>query len=230
MGNVLRTMTIRFVNEINSREIPYFRGAIIKSVGDPSAVLFHNHVGSGYLYRYPQIQYKRIGGKAAIVCVGQGTEEIGAFFSAGNFWLRIGDEREEVFEIDAVLPHRTMVQVWDDEFRYYLRDWLPLNPENHKKYQSVDSIVERVQILEQVLIGNILSACKGLGITIEREIACKMVSIENPRKVYYKGQPMMSFSCEFKSNITLPDYIGLGKGASMGHGIVYRQKRKKLDD
>lgn len=220
MDNMLRTMTIRFSNEIEACEIPCFRGAIIKSVGDPSAVLFHNHVGTGYLYRYPQIQYKRIGGKAAIVCVGQGTEEIGAFFNTGNFRMRIGDDREETFEIEAVQPRRTMVQVWDDEFRYYLRGWLPLNPENHKKYQSADSIVERMQILEQVLIGNILSACKGLGITIEREIICKMISVDTPHKVYYKGQPVMSFSCEFKSNITLPDYIGLGKGASMGHGMI----------
>lgn len=226
---MLNTLTIRFNNPISYREIPLFRGAIISAVGENCSELFHNHSAEGYNFRYPMIQYKRIQGKAAIVCVGQGTEEIGAFFSAGNFRLRIGDDREETFEVDAVLPRRTMVQVWDGEFRYYLRDWLPLNPDNHKRYQSADSIVERTQILEQVLIGNILSACKGLGITIEREIICRMISVDPPRKVYYKGQPMMSFSCEFKSNITLPDFIGLGKGASMGHGVVYRQK-KKLDD
>lgn len=224
---MLNTLVVRFKNIISYQEIPLFRGAIINAVGDNCSELFHNHSAVGYNYRYPMIQYKRIHGKAAIVCVGQGTEEIGVFFSKGNFQLRIGDNREEAFEIDVVLPRRTLVQVWDDEFRYFLRDWFPLNPENYKKYQSAGSIVERTQILEQVLIGNILSACKGLGITIEREIICKLISVETPRKVYYKGQPMMSFSCEFKSNVTLPDYVGLGKGASMGHGIVVRQKKEQ---
>lgn len=228
---MLNTLIVRFNNPISYGEIPLFRGAIINAVGDNCSQLFHNHNGDGFNYRYPMIQYKRIHGKAAIVCIGEGTEEIGAFFSAGNFRLRIGDNREELFEIEAVLPRRTMVQVWDDVFRYYLRDWFPLNSDNYKRYQMADSIVERTQLLEQVLIGNILSACKGLGITIEHEISCRILSIENPRKVYYKGLPMMSFSCEFKSNITLPDYIGLGKGTSMGHGIVVRQKKKnRLDD
>lgn len=224
---MLNTLIVRFNNPISYQEIPLFRGAVINAVGNECSQLFHNHNGDGFNYRYPMIQYKRIHGKAAIVCVGQGTEEIGAFFSSNNFRLKIGNQREEEFEIESVRPYRTMVQVWDDAFHYYLRDWLPLNRDNYQRYQSTDSIVDRTRVLEQVLIGNILSACKGLGITIEREISCKMVSVDSPRKVYYKAQPMMSFSCEFKSNVTLPDYIGLGKGASMGHGIVFRQKKEQ---
>lgn len=202
-----------------------FRGALIAAVGNGCSEYFHNHRGSAYRYGYPMIQYKRIGGYAAVVCVGQGTEEIGAFFSAGNFVFKIGELREEKFEIDTVKTYRTEVQAWDSTFRYTLRDWLPFNPENYRRYLACEGIVERVDLLERILIGNILSTCKGLGITIEREINCKMVKIEKSRKVYYKGVPMMSFSCELTCNISLPDFIGLGKGTSIGHGTIIRQRK-----
>lgn len=215
----LNTLVIRFKNRIFQSEIPFFRGAIIAAVGDKCSNLFHNH-DDGFRYSYPMIQYKRIGGQAAIVCVGQGVEEIGAFFRNSNFSLRLGDKPAIDFEIESIIPHRTLVQLWDDNFHYRLHDWLPLNPENHQKYMQLEGMVERTQMLEKILVGNILSACKGLGIHVEGEIVCKMLHTDEPRVTHFKHIPYMSFNAEFKCNLSLPSYIGLGKGASMGHGIV----------
>jgi hypothetical protein len=33
----------------------------------------------------------------------------------------------------------------------------------------------------------------------------------------------------FKTNITLPDFIGLGKGASLGFGTLFRMEKKSQD-
>lgn len=224
MDKGLKTLVIRFRNELSVREIPLFRGAVINAVGAEGGVLFHNHAEEGFRYRYPMIQYKRIRGRAAIVCVGEGTEQIGTFFSANNFKLKIGDQREELFEIDAVLPRRTIVQVWDSCFCYWIRGWLPFNPDNYRKYMECATPESRTTMLEHILVGNILSACKGLRICVDREMTCRIFGQESPRKVYYKGQPMLSVDCQFKTNITLPDYIGLGKGASMGHGVIFRMR------
>lgn len=216
------TLIIKFKNAIQQKEIPSFRGAIIDAVGDNCSQLFHNHNGDNFRYRYPLIQYKRINGHAAIVCIEQGVEDIGAFFRNSNFMLQIGDKPATPFEIESIIPHRTLVQVWNDQFPYHLHNWLPLNPENHQKYLAMDGIVERTQMLEKILIGNILSACKGLDVTIEGEITCKILQTSEPRVTRYKQMPYVSLDGEFKSNISLPNYIGLGKGASMGHGIMIR--------
>ena len=219
----LNTLVIRFKNRIFQSEIPLFRGAIIAAVGDNCSNLFHNHADDGFRYSYPMIQYKRIGGQASIVCIGQGVEEIGAFFRNSNFSLRLGDKPAIDFEIESIIPHRTLVQVWNDSFHYRLHDWLPLNPENHQKYMQLEGVVERTLMLEKILVGNILSACKGLGIHIEGEIVCKMLHTDEPRVTLFKHIPYMSLNAEFKCNLSLPNYIGLGKGASMGHGIVTKQ-------
>ena len=145
----------------------------------------------------------------------------------GDGFRKLGDKPATTFEIESIIPHRTLVQVWNDSFHYYLHNWLPLNPENHQKYMEMEGIVERTQMLEKILIGNILSTCKGLGVTIEGEITCKILQTSEPQVTRYKQMPYVSLDGEFKSNITLPNYIGLGKGASTGHGIIAMKKEKQ---
>lgn len=227
MTDATKSLIIQSKNSIRQCEVPLFRGAILNAVKDSETnTLFHNHTeGDGFRYAYPLIQYKRIGGCAAIVCFGEGTEAIGEFFAACNFHLRIGD-REEDFEIDSVKANQTLIQTWDSEFRYTLRKWLPLSSDNYKEYLSLDGIVAKLQFLQRILTGNILSLCKGLDIFLEKEVTCEITDMEEPRLTTYKGVKMMSFDIAFKSNTTLPDYAGLGKGVSLGFGMVKRIEKE----
>lgn len=227
-GNV-NTLLIRFQNEIANNEVAMFRGAIINAV-DNSDVLFHNHTdGDGFRYAYPLIQYKRINRKAAITCIGEGTEAIGKFFSSCNFDVVLGN-RNMTLEVESVRAHKTLVQVWDSVFTNHLRKWLPLNQENYRKYEALDSIVERYAFLERLLTGNILSFAKSMGVYFDKQVECKITSADEPRIVNYKGVKMMSFDVEFKTNVSLPDYIGLGKGVSLGFGTVVRMYEKQNDN
>jgi CRISPR/Cas system endoribonuclease Cas6 (RAMP superfamily) len=38
---------------------------------------------------------------------------------------------------------------------------------------------------------------------------------------------MMAFDILFKTNVSLPNYIGLGKGASTGFGMVVQKREPK---
>ena len=129
-------------------------------------------------------------------------------------------------EIESVTPKTYVVQVWDSEFKYRIRNWLPLNTENYKKYIQLEAISDKVIFLEKILIGNILSFAKGMGIDIQNEISCKMITISEPKPIKAKDVKMMAFDAEFKTNISLPDYMGLGKHASLGFGTVVREYNK----
>lgn len=221
MNKKSRTLIVRFGNEISQRDILLFRGAIIKAT-ESSSILFHNHVGDGLRYAYPLIQYKRIGGKAAIVCIGEGTEAIGEFFANCNFDVSLAN-RPVHLEIEKVQSYQTLVQVWNDEFVYSLRKWLPLNQENYEKYLHSESIVEKYAMLEKTLVGNILSFAKGIDIHFDKEVMAKIQQIKEPRLMTHKGVRMMSFDLVFRSNVSLPDFIGLGKGVSLGFGVVTKK-------
>jgi len=226
MTNSVKTLTIRFANALSWYEITHFRGAIIHAIEQDQSLLFHNHDEDGLRYSYPLIQYKRIGGKAAIVCVGDGTEAIGAFFSSCNFNLHLGD-RPVQLEIEQMKADKTIVQVWDDSFCYSLRKWLPLNQENYEKYKQLDGIVERCALLEKLLIGNILSFAKGLGITLDKEIKVKIKNLGNERLYLHKSVKKMGMDVEFSCNVSIPDFIGLGQGVSVGYGMVGKVRTGK---
>ncbi len=227
--NKQKILIIGFANEIKREEIHLFRGAVINAMQNAN-LLFHNHDSEDKLrYSYPLIQYKRIHRKAAIVCIGEGTEVIGEFFSAGKFDVLIGN-RPVTLEVDSVKANQSIIQIWQDDFTYRIRTWLPLNQINYGMYSRLDGIAEKYSFLERMLTGNILSFAKGVGIHFDKQVQCCITAADEPRLTRYKGVKMMSFDVEFKSNVSLPDYIGLGKGVSLGCGTVVRKYEKNSDN
>ena len=228
MQNDIHILVIRFKNEISLLEIPFFRGAFLHALHGEANVLFHNHVDeSSFRYSYPLIQYKRIQGKAAIVCLKEGTEAIGQFFSEGTFTFNIGN-RYVKMELGSVLPRKCLVQTWNSMFKYRIRRWLPLNSENYQRYKAMEGISEKISFLESILIANLLSFSKGIGVYVEKEIQCKLTSLHDPFLVKNKGIKLMAFDIEFVTNMSLPDYIGIGKNASIGYGVVTHVRNETI--
>lgn len=116
------------------------------------------------------------------MCIGDGTEVIGEFSGAGSFDVHWGD-RPVTLEVDQIKANKALVQIWDTSFTYHLRKWLPLNQENYRKYEALDSIVERYAFIERLLTGNILPFAKSMGILFEQRIECRITSAETPRLI-----------------------------------------------
>ena len=167
MGKYIRTLTILTDGEIHHNEIPLFRGAVISSLGEKANLFFHNHMEDDkFRYSYPLIQYKRLGGKAAIVCVEDGVDLIGQYLTEASGMLNIGN-RQVKCDTQRVQPARILVQTWESTFSYHISRWLPLNSKNYRLYQTLEGVVERVSFLENILKANLLSMLKGLDIHLE---------------------------------------------------------------
>ncbi|MBE6325690.1 MAG: hypothetical protein E7077_01310 [Bacteroidales bacterium] len=219
----IRTFLIKFTAEIRQSEIPLFRGAINAILEENHSILFHNHTDDGLRYSYPLIQYKRIGDKAAIVCVGEGTDAIGEFFNKQEFSLQIG-KRNVNCEVDEIITKHHEIAITKELMPYRIRKWLPFNSENYENYMKSNGIVEKYQMLEKIMTGNILSMAKGLKITIETPLCVKLEEIIDSDNVTFKGIKMMCFDFDFMANITIPDFIGVGKGVSHGFGNITSRK------
>lgn len=220
----VRTLLIKSDTGISLSEIPLFRGAIINSM-ERSDSLYHNHHDDSVIYRYPLIQYKRINRHASILGVEQGADILGGFVQKDISRLKLG-ERETAFSITDIIARQCLIQVWDKQFEYQIRKWLPFNAENYRAYLSTEGLAERIHLLEDILKGNLLSFAKGIGETISSTIVCTITMLESPVLYTYKGVKMMGVDAVFKTNISLPDYIGLGKGVSLGFGSI-KQKRNE---
>lgn len=216
----IRALTIITDAEIHQNEVPLFRGAVINSLGEHPNLYFHNHLDDDkFRYAYPLIQYKRLGGKAAIVCVEEGVDIIGQFLTEVNGTLNIG-ERQITCHTDKIQPARILVQTWEEMFNYHISRWLPLNSQNYQRYKDIEGVVEKVSFLENILKANLLSMLKGLDIHLEKELILKITEISDSCLIHHKGVKMMAFNADFKCNLSIPNNIGIGKNASIGCGII----------
>ncbi len=217
----IRILEIIFNPEIKGYQINAFRGAIAEKVGKEN-FLFHNHTKNGFRHDYPYIQYKRLHKKAAIICVEQGVDEIHKLFNQQDLKINLNGSEIEL-KIEKLNINSLNLNIWNKFFGYRIFNWLALNPENHKKFRSADSLVERIQILENILTANILSFAKGIDWKLEtdKKIELKITEIIAEKTTRYKNFTHVIFDVEFKTNVFIPQHIGLGKAASHGYGVVY---------
>lgn len=212
-------VTALFDNKISTAEMPLFRGCMILLSGDN--LFFHNHDQDKFRYAYPLIQYKRINGQAAIVGINEGGEAIEKLAKERTFSCRLGTRVVEMNIADL----RAENQIVDAGFsmkEYVIKRWLPLNAVNYKTYMEKERLVDRINMLENILIGNILSFAKGVHIYFDSPVICQISELESRGVFRYKDVELMNFSATFKTNVSLPDFIGLGKSASINNGVIAR--------
>ncbi len=221
----IKLLTVNFDLELEFNDIHRFRSAIIETTRRKND-LFHNHSEKGSIYRYPLIQYKRLDGKAALLCIEEGIEGIQDFFTVTDWKLDTGNGQKSI-KVESLKVKQHRIGVWKKHFRYSLTRWLPLNQENYRKYHQLEDLGQKITLLEKILLANILSFLQGINLYVAEKIETKITEILLQRLEHYKGQEMQAFNIKFTTNISLPDYIGLGKGSSSGFGVVKEDSNKK---
>jgi hypothetical protein len=210
-------MRLQFLNTIKHDEIPKLRGAILSKIESPD-ILFHNHKGDGLRYKYPLIQYKVIDGKAVVLCVNEGVSQIHNFLTQEAWQMKLGSKSVQ-FELDEIYNSSEDLKQTKELCKYKITNWLPLNSEKIKKYNSLNEL-DRNDMLKAILIGNILSFSKGVDFWMKEKIELPDLVISKSYKSNFKGNQFLSFDVYFKVNLMLPNAIGLGKGASVGNGVI----------
>ncbi|MEY4926580.1 MAG: hypothetical protein RI894_1016 [Bacteroidota bacterium] len=221
---VIRILTVVFVGDIARSELSAFRGAMAEKAGLEHE-LFHNHnnaegAATGYHYRYPLIQYKLLGKQPTLVCVNEGIEGLQVFFGQADWTLtmrgrpialRIADMQLQTFSpsVAAGLQHR-----------YRLVDWQALNQKNYADYKVLDGLVAQTAFLQKKLIGCIIAFASGIDWFIETPIEVIITGFAAHSRNYKQKTAVMTFDVQFKTNVQLPLGIGIGKGASLGFGVL----------
>ena len=162
------------------------------------------------------MQYKIINGDIVIVGIDEGADLI----------KKIAPELstlslDKEYKITEKLIHEKEVDIKpsSEEKHYkFITPWLGLNQNNYQKYTNAKDWKEKKEILNRVLVANLLSMSKGLGIIVNKRLYAKTHFEE--KIVEYKGVKMNAFIGEFKVHYDIPDYFGLGKGVSQGFGCV----------
>lgn len=223
----VRILTIVFDNEIKPYEVEAFRGAVIHKAGLEHDI-FHNHQSDGKsINRYPFIQYKQIKNKPCLFCIEQGVDEVHHFFTNKNWEILISGRKLNL-KIDKLDLKTLNLQAWDKMFNYSMYNWIALNSANYQTFKQLTNDDEKKELLKSILIGNILSMAKTIQWNVNKNIELKINEIKHTKPIKYKNTKMIGFDINFQCNVFLPNYIGLGKGASHGMGVLKQIKKEVL--
>ena len=176
--------------------------------------ILHHHFGDlGYLYSYPLVQYKVIGGRPIILGIDAGADAV-RYIERELDELVLG----RVYQIREKKLKDTSERLGPcKESRVYefLTPWLALNEENYRMYLQSR---KKATLLNRILRGNVLSLCKGLSHRVGTRL--KTAVFVRRSTATYKGIPMIAFTGRFILNYEIPQLLGLGKGVSQGFGTV----------
>lgn len=223
----LRILEVAFDTEIQPFQLSQFRGAIARKVGLEHE-WFHNHDNDsgGFHNRYPLIQYKLDTYKGQmrpmLLCLEEGIEEAHHLFSQPEWSVDLKGSRHDL-KIARLHVNQYRLHQWDKTFCYRLHKWQALNPDNYEKYKLLRGIVQRISFLETLLGNQIKSFAKGVNWDLSDDFKLTILNPPKEEWLQYKThQKILVFTLDFETNLSLPDFIGLGKGASRGLGVVRR--------
>jgi hypothetical protein len=220
MATPLHQTIIRFPEiKMATSHAPKLRGFFGNLFKERSPLL-HNHLESGdVLYRYPRVQYKVLQNTPVLIGLNDGADLLSELFLK----MRHIDIDGHHYPIQQknIESKQLLIGLSDDLHAYRFETlWMALNQQNYADYLREDD-TQKARHLKSLLIGNILSFCKGVQCRVEGTIMASL-TITNQQEIKFKGNGMLSFEGNFVTNMVLPDGIGLGKQTARGFGTVVR--------
>ncbi len=191
------------------------RGFFATSFNDYA--LLHQHVTDRLIYKYPLIQYKMLQGSPLILGINEGADVLKEIYDKFDE-IKLGESRYSIMERGISVRSEEFGCTEEIQSYRFATPWLALSQENYHKFQNA-SREERRELLRRVLVGNILSASKGLGYVAREHIRLEVGGMKD-EICQLKGTKVTGIRGEFTASFAIPDFMGLGKSVSRGFGAV----------
>jgi hypothetical protein len=184
-------------------------------------VLLHQHVTDKLVYRYPLIQYKMPQGSPLILGINEGADVLKEIYDKFDE-IKLGESKYSIMERGVSLKNEEFGCMEEIHSYRFATPWLALSQDNYRKFQNA-GMEEKRELLRKILVGNILSASKGLGYVAKQHIKLELGRMEDEIS-QLKDTRVTGLRGEFTANFIIPDLLGLGKSVSRGYGAVMKLK------
>ena len=182
--------------------------------------LLHQHINvDKLLYKYPRIQYKISEGTAFVLGIEEGAEVLKEIYDKYDS-IQLGENVYTIVERGIALKEVEFGISTEIITYEFITPWIALSQHNYHRYLELNREARR-ELLRRTLIGNILSASKGLDYVVLDAIKLEIGRLRR-RRCEIKGTSFIGFLGRFMVNFMIPDYMGLGKSVSRGFGTVRR--------
>jgi hypothetical protein len=182
-------------------------------------ITLHKDDTAGFIHRYPVLQCKQI--KTGLIMIG---------ISQGAGWLcRSTHDRtilgtgESTCRITARDPaiRSEPFGVADASITYeFLTPWLALNQQHAKKFYDLNGKLQRDAFMQKLLAAHLHTLAKSLDYGITIPVSCE--AKVRFRRDRIGRENVIVFLGKFVTNLTIPDYLGIGLSVSQGYGTIKR--------
>jgi hypothetical protein len=186
--------------------------------------LLHQHITDKLIYKYPLIQYKMLQGSPLVLGINEGAEVLKEIYDKFDE-IKLGESKYSIMERGVTLKSEEFGCSEEIHSYSFASPWLALSQENYPKYRDA-AWEERADLLRRILVGNLLSASKGLGYVAKEHIRLDVGRMQD-EICLLKGMKVTGIRGEFTASFAIPDYMGLGKSVSRGYGAVTRLKSQE---
>ncbi len=216
----IKTVVVRIVTDKPVRKTPYqVKGVIMRKYPSEKVIpMLNGSYRNKFLY--PRVQVKILNEDIYIIGVKEGVDPVLSLvdnlteLDFGNITFSIND-----FDIKNIEQQFT---ISDQILRYnFVTPWVALNRLTFEKYKSLSN-KKKIIYLNKLLGHNLIFLANEIGASIGDGIYAKVV-IYNLIPKLVDDNKWKAFQGEFKSNIVLPNYIGLGNGITRGFGSIYQE-------
>ena len=213
----IKTTVLKLSTDKPVRKTPYqVKGVFIKKhAGEPITPMLDGTYRKKY--SYPRVQVKILNEQIYIIGIKEGVEPVLSIpnkikeLDFGNITFAINDFEEETLNQQFALSGSLV--------KYsFLTSWAALNHVTGNKYRSTP-FKKKKSYLNKLLGTNLIFLAKEMGVAIKKGIYTK-VEIPNLHPKSIDDNKWKSFKGDFKTNIILPNYIGLGNGITRGYGTI----------
>jgi hypothetical protein len=174
---------------------------------------------AGFIHRYPVLQCKQIRSSLSVTGISQG---------AGCLWqithdqavLGTGESTCRITARDpAIRPEPFGITDTVTTYEFHT-PWLALNQQYAKKFYDLKGKPERDAFMQKLLTAQLQTLVKSLDCEVTVPISCEA-------KVRFKRERIgrenvMVFLGKFRTNLHIPDYLGIGRSVSQGYGTIKR--------
>ncbi|MFA4860050.1 CRISPR-associated endonuclease Cas6 [Methanoregula sp.] len=182
-------------------------------------IALHKENAEGFIHRYPAVQCKQLKTTLMAVGIAQGADFLNGI-SSGETTIAAGPDACTITGRDPAVREEPFGIVADPETYEFQTSYLALNQQNAKKFYDLVGKLERDAFMQKILLGNLATLAKSLDYTPTAPITCEP-------KVRFKRERIdrenvMVFYGKFRTNLAIPDYLGIGQSLSQGYGTVRR--------
>lgn len=238
----IHTLQLHFDLPLQPQEVFDCRGAFIhfanqsKLKEEEKSIFSNRQTGSQdakgrVIERYPKIQYRVSGGKAAIWSVNDGVIALDKLMRENQFDQFTLYGRPMPIQI----VHKDLMN-WPEvgiepekSYEYICHGMLPFNEEKEIRYQHCTTYHEKITLLEQILLNEAVLLTYALGIDNQKPIHLELTDIVDTGFALYKTKDAKGryvelypryFTAGFRTNFRLPKGISLGRHKAYGYGQV----------